>query len=120
MNPLLRVLAVVCVLGTVACESPTDGFEAFYAAVADGKPDVALSRLTDKARSELQAGAKAAHMDLDVALRNATVRTTVKDIVEVERSGASATLEVTDALGQHARTRMVKQGGRWLIDGDAP
>ena len=113
---------VLCVMTTLligACESPTDGFESFYAAVADGRADDAVARLTDPARTALEQGAKAANLSLADALAQTTVRSTLRQVEEVSRDGDTAIVEVTDALGHKERTRMKKVEGRWKVDGAA-
>lgn len=115
-----RALAFACVMGLAGCDSPTRGFEAFYAAVVDGKPDTALERMTPQARADLDRLAQETGVKLEDALARITVHASLRSIDEVERTDTRAILEVKDALGQTERVHMVKVDGRWLVAGGPP
>jgi hypothetical protein len=113
------VLALVLglfVAVTASCtETPSQGFEAFYAALADGSPD-AYARLSTKAQAAVDVAARQKGVDPARFFASAPPKTTVRRIDVVEQSGDHATLSVVDALGNAAKVPMVRENGRWLVD----
>ena len=110
-------LAMSAMVQTACAESPTDGFEAFYRAVADGRADDALLRMDAPLAGALRGAAADSGVRIEDALRTSVVKATLKDIREVSRDGERAVLEVTDALGHKQLTHMKKVDGRWRLAG---
>ena len=120
----MRVHAQVLILALVGAvvapiagctETPAQGFEAFYAAVAAGD-EGAFLRLSSRAQAELGGAARKAGQEPAHYLVSATPKTTVRSIAVVEESADTAVLDVKDALGTSASVHMVKENGRWRVD----
>jgi hypothetical protein len=113
-------MLLVGMIAVSSCtESPTDGFEAFYQAVLDGDGDAARARMTARAYGPFAVATQAAHLTPSQALQATTMKTTVRQIVEVKRAGDSALIDVIDALGQAQRVHMLRVDNRWLVDAPA-
>ncbi|HEY4223670.1 MAG TPA: hypothetical protein VGO62_20075 [Myxococcota bacterium] len=109
-----RVAALLLLLPLAGCsESPAQGFEAFYAALAAGSDD-AFARLSPRGQDAFRAAAHS--KDPAHFLASALPKTTVRSIEVVSESDSAADLDVKDALGQSQRVHMTKAGARWLVD----
>ena len=115
---LVLVLAsapVVATFAACAAEGPSDGFEKFFAALADNDP-AAFDLLSTKAQADFAAAARAKGLEPAAFLTSAVPRSTVKSLDVVENNGERAVVEVKDVLGNKERVQMVKEGGRWRVD----
>jgi hypothetical protein len=111
-----RIALVLLLASAAGCsETPSQGFEAFYAALADGSPD-AYARLSTKAQAAVDVAARTKGIDPARFFASAPPKTTVRRIDVVDVSGDKATLNVVDALGNAAKVPMVRENGRWLVD----
>ena len=113
----MRLLVAVAVAGTLAgcAETPAQGFEAFYAAIASGSDDAVL-RLSTRARVAFTGAARAAGKEPGPFLAGAVPKTTVRSVTVAEERGDAAVVEVKDALGNVERVQMLRENGRWLVD----
>jgi len=121
--PLLvsSVFVALSLAPLVACsETPSSGFEKFFAATVDGSPE-AYDRLTARAQAEVARAAATRGEDPARALVQSTPKTTLRKVAVLEESGHTAVLEVTDALGKSEKVSMKKEAGLWKVDmGEAP
>jgi hypothetical protein len=111
----MRWLAITLLLSSGCAESPANGFESFYAAMVDASPS-AMDRLSSSSRAELEKQAAAHGYAPQELLRASSVRSTLRDVKEIERNGDRAVLLVTDALGKSERVQMVLEAGRWRVE----
>ncbi len=112
----LRATLVVAVLALSGCtETPAQGFEAFFSALADQSPE-AFARLSTRAQADVSTAARNKGLEPTRFLTSAVPRSTVRSVTVVEDHGDSAVVEVKDALGNTQRVPMVKEEGRWRVD----
>jgi hypothetical protein len=97
-------------------ETPARGFESFYEALVDARPEDAVSRLSAGARDELTRAAAPHGLSLSDALAATFPKTTIRAIGVVEEGEGRALLEITDALGKKEQVAMVREDGRWKVD----
>ena len=110
------VLVFVVVTAAACHETPRDGFEAFYAALADGSQQDAYARLSNAAQAQFAGVARAKGLEPSAYLASAFPKVTVRRIDVVDEHGDRAAVDVVDALGNHERVQMVREDGRWRVD----
>src|SRR4051812_15490569 len=104
--PALVSAAVVVVVASACHETPAQGFEQFFAALADGK-DGAYARLSTQAQAQFAEAARERGLEPAKLLATAVPRTTVRSVDVVEEHGDAAVVEVKDALGRSQRVHML-------------
>ena len=114
LRGFVAVLAVV--LASASCgETPAQGFEKFYAALADGSDD-AYGRLSTAAQAQFAGAARAKGLEPAKLLASAVPKTTVRSVDVVSQSKDTAVVEVKDALGRSQRVHMLRENGTWRVD----
>lgn len=109
---LFSMFACVCALMVLCgCDSPKKGFEEWRDAVADGKADKAMERVTKnmKELTGLLAASCKDEKEEAQKIRN-------MGVISVEENGDKATLKYTNQDGKIEEAQMVKEDGKWKID----
>src|SRR5689334_14656666 len=91
---------------TGCAETPADGFEKFFGALA-ANDAAAFDRLSTRAQADFTAAARAKGLEPAAFLTSAVPKSTVRSVDVVENNGERAVVEVKDVLGNKERVQMV-------------